>query len=479
MPDPVTGISGSAEIVLAKLRGMIAGGRQPTDAILGTIAVSAHALTSANGAAIAMPQAGQVVCVGRSGDIAPELGARLNVDSGISGECLRTGRIMRCDDAARDFYADPEVCRKLNLQSIAAVPLRGRRGRVGLLEVFSTQSYAFTEEHMELLGRLAGLAEATWAQGPAAEEGWAGQDQPVEGPPAGPIQTGEFQERKTFTGDSDAAVTLAASPAPDLPVLDLPVPNLPEEIPAERTRRNRMIAAMCATLLVLLMVLGWKTWYKSSLPGNSSRTTGRLQDGQPDGPDAALEVGPDLAPAGEGSQPPRARVPGVAMPRTKALAVAVQPPDTVIRREPRAAQAPDRSSADTTPDSTAGAADLPLIPMSGDRAPELQSLLPASPALPKLNGPISHGVTGGGLVRKVLPVYPAAARQSHIEGTVVLEGTVSEHGQIEDLKVVSGPPVLAEAAMDAVRKWRYTPYLLNGTPVRKQTRINISFVSPP
>jgi protein TonB len=82
------------------------------------------------------------------------------------------------------------------------------------------------------------------------------------------------------------------------------------------------------------------------------------------------------------------------------------------------------------------------------------------------------------LVHRVLPVYPSAARQSHVQGTVVLEGTVSEHGQVEDLQVVSGPPLLAEAAMDAVRKWRYTPYLLNGMPVRKQTRINISFISP-
>jgi hypothetical protein len=50
-----------------------------------------------------MPQNGVVVCVGRSGDIAPELGDLLNVDSGISGECLRTGTMMRCDDASRDF----------------------------------------------------------------------------------------------------------------------------------------------------------------------------------------------------------------------------------------------------------------------------------------------------------------------------------------------------------------------------------------
>ena len=82
---------------------MIARGGPETETILGTIAVAAHALTGANGAAIAMPQNGVVVCVGRSGDIAPELGDLLNVDSGISGECLRTGTMMRCDDASGIF----------------------------------------------------------------------------------------------------------------------------------------------------------------------------------------------------------------------------------------------------------------------------------------------------------------------------------------------------------------------------------------
>ena len=116
----------AAEIVLAKLRGMIASGRQEKETILGTVAVAAHALTGASGAAIAMPRDGVVVCVGRSGEIAPDLGDRLSVDSGISGECLRTGRMMRCDDAARDFHVNAEICREMGIQSIAVIPLRER-----------------------------------------------------------------------------------------------------------------------------------------------------------------------------------------------------------------------------------------------------------------------------------------------------------------------------------------------------------------
>jgi hypothetical protein len=79
----------NASLIFVKLRKMIASDTQHTDTILGAIAAAAHSLTGATGAAVAMPRDGAVVCVGRSGETAPELGARLNVDSGISGECLR------------------------------------------------------------------------------------------------------------------------------------------------------------------------------------------------------------------------------------------------------------------------------------------------------------------------------------------------------------------------------------------------------
>src|ERR1700690_2150978 len=84
----------TANLIFVKLRRMIASDTHPTESILGMIAVAARSLTGATGAAVAMPRNGQVVCVGRSGETAPELGDRLSVDSGISGECLRTGVTM-------------------------------------------------------------------------------------------------------------------------------------------------------------------------------------------------------------------------------------------------------------------------------------------------------------------------------------------------------------------------------------------------
>jgi periplasmic protein TonB len=88
---------------------------------------------------------------------------------------------------------------------------------------------------------------------------------------------------------------------------------------------------------------------------------------------------------------------------------------------------------------------------------------------------VSSGVMAGYLLTKTLPQYPAIPRTARIQGTVVLQATVSKSGSIENLRVIGGPPMLQQAAMDAVRSWRYKPYLLNGEPVEVETTINVVF----
>src|SRR3989440_2649008 len=159
-------ISADTEVAatFSYLRELIASSASDLDTVLRAIAETAQDLTLASGTALAMQRDGQIVCLGRSGETAPALGARLSIDSGISGECLRTGKMLRCDDTEKDQRVDPEVCRKMRLRSIAAVPLSGRHRTIGLLEAFSTRSFAFAEEHMDYLARLAELAEAAEAR---------------------------------------------------------------------------------------------------------------------------------------------------------------------------------------------------------------------------------------------------------------------------------------------------------------------------
>jgi len=100
--------------------------------------------------------------------------------------------------------------------------------------------------------------------------------------------------------------------------------------------------------------------------------------------------------------------------------------------------------------------------------PKLQTVVPQRVR-------ISQGVTSGMLVHRVEPPYPALARSARISGNVVLKAIISKEGNIEDLTLVSGHPMLVPSAIDAVRQWRYRPYLLNGQPVEVETTITVIF----
>ena len=91
---------------------------------------------------------------------------------------------------------------------------------------------------------------------------------------------------------------------------------------------------------------------------------------------------------------------------------------------------------------------------------------------------VSEGVTQGLLIKKIAPIYPATALELRKQGTVELLATVSKTGAIARVKVLSGESVLAKAAVDAVRQWKYRPFLLNAEPVEIQTQITINFRLP-
>ena len=80
------------------------------------------------------------------------------------------------------------------------------------------------------------------------------------------------------------------------------------------------------------------------------------------------------------------------------------------------------------------------------------------------------------MIYRVQPVYPLLARQARIQGAVELRAIISKSGTIENLAVVRGYPMLVPAAINAVRQWRYRPYLLNGEPIEVETEITVNFV---
>ncbi|MBZ5570622.1 MAG: GAF domain-containing protein [Acidobacteriia bacterium] len=137
------------------------------------IAERAQALTGATGAAIALRHGDEIVCRARTGRTAPDLGVRLQTDSGISADCVRTGEVVLCHDAERNPMVDLASCRRLGVRSILAAPLRHFRRTLGVFEVLSAAPYAFDNRDIATMQLLSSMMVAAISRlshlGPASQ----------------------------------------------------------------------------------------------------------------------------------------------------------------------------------------------------------------------------------------------------------------------------------------------------------------------
>jgi N-acetylmuramoyl-L-alanine amidase len=127
------------------------------DEVLQLVAERALAITGADGIAIAWAEGDAIVCRASAGTIAPDAGIRLDPNSGFSGECLFSGRIVRCDDAETDSRVNLEACRRLGVRSMLAVPISAKENVIGLVEAFSNEPYGFNDSDVRSLCLLAEL----------------------------------------------------------------------------------------------------------------------------------------------------------------------------------------------------------------------------------------------------------------------------------------------------------------------------------
>ncbi len=155
-------------------------------------------------------------------------------------------------------------------------------------------------------------------------------------------------------------------------------------------------------------------------------------------------------------------------------APATQKPEAaplLVKSNPAPPKTPARADDSSTPPSP------PVVASADDSAvsglvSSAATTLP-KPALGTLK--VSQGVTQGLLIKRVTPQYPSSALAVHAQGAVEIEATINKDGNVINPKVLSGNPLLAQAALEAVRQWRYKPYTLDGVPVEIQTQITVNF----
>jgi TonB family protein len=435
--------SGDPEHVLAQLRMSISDSNLSLEVLLDYIAHAAQLVADADGAAIAIRWDNLVVCQARSGDMAPELGTKLDADSGISGQCLRTAGTLLCHDTINDPRVDAEVCRRLGLRSVAVVPV-GRMPAVGgILEVFSALPNAFDDIQMELLAELAELVIAA-------------------------------QRRSAESSDEVASEKFANSE------------KLAHAEKLANTRKRSLILAALAVLLSLSWIF---LRGKSNSPPFSAATQQPV--GEPSASAVADGSSPDvLEPNPSPVEDRRIAKPSPLSPMIKASKTekdSVTGDVTVRKFVP--APASNRNTSANVADGVNGPPTQTAEPVA-ETAPSLSAvstsietapggLLSAAPNdLPQAATKVSQGLSGGTIEHQVDPIYPRQALEQRVEGPVLLQAVVAEDGTVHDVKVLRGDPLLTSAAIHAVSQWRYLPYRLNGQLIRRPTEITLIFKLP-
>jgi len=197
------------------------------DAALQLLADRAQYITGASGAAIALRRSGKtdMLCRASTGDNAPELGALLSTEFGLSGECARTRQPLCCDDAQRDARLNHDACRQMGIASVVVMPVVQDDNVLGVFELFSGKAHAFGERDLSALERLSQMVETAVRLAHAAEQ-----------------VPEQMQAAEPVANVAPAEISPPRQPAPEVttePALQLPaaiaapVPSAPPQAPAQ------------------------------------------------------------------------------------------------------------------------------------------------------------------------------------------------------------------------------------------------------
>jgi TonB family protein len=516
-------------------------GPLPLDQLLDQVAQQACLATAATAAAIALKQGDEIVCRATSGVNTPDLGVRLNTQSGLSGACVQTGKPQYCEDTETDPRVDAAICRRLQVRSVLVSPFLQGEEVVGVFEIFSPLPQAFAKHDLEnlqalsrtLLERLQSHAAASRPVEPVEEplasaepETCQETSQPwpklaprvdanveaereffspaPESPPASPAEsasTAAPTQPPVLLPKSASVASEPPAPAPDAS----PVSGWDSPAPADTAPLSALEDSFKTAEPAALAPI-----FSSSAVTSKARprdwATGFLTLAVIT---LALLLGWLMGRAGwqRAERAAQARkIQDVSTARSNPMSVspAAKAPEKSAVADPAAAPAPERSAnpvaepprpTSRQPKNSSGPDSGGLVvyqdgkvifqqaspsrrPEGGAGAPTNDSALKPENADAPAPVLLSSQQASLQLLQRVEPVYPEQAREKHIQGDVVLDVVVGKNGDVQRLTLISGDPALASAASDAVRQWRFKPYELNGKAVAFSTRVSVEFRLP-
>ena len=413
------------------------------DLALNELVVCAASATNASAAALALARGAEMVCRATTGEHAPDLGVPLNTREGLSGACLRSRQPQLCHDTESDPRVDAAAARRLGVRSILIVPLMDGDDPAGVLEVFSPHPGAFSESHKILL--------ESYARDGARLRRFAVELAKSPPKPPSPFEEmrSEIETRLAALLDripaSSEKPTEPAEPRspegePSLPTLDT--------FPPQRFRSGADLwvlilgGLVIAAAAFLSFLIGSRTgWLRSFTPPPARIAT----------PNAGVSKAADQA------NPPTPPAQPARPPRAPSAAESVAPPGGLVVYERGKVVFRLKSP--------------PAAGQSANGSKEAKSAVPGRTRL-------ASDAAEARLLYRLEPQYPVDALAAHRSGDVVLEVLVGKDGLVASTRTVSGDRLLAVAASDAVRKWRYEPYRVHGHLAEFQTEVTLRFALP-
>jgi TonB family protein len=437
------------------------------DLVLHEVVEQARRATGATGAAIALARAGEMVCRATSGPDAPDLGVRLETTSGLSGACLQTGTIQLCGDTETDSRVDAEACRRLGVRSILVLPLGEGPEPFGILEVFSSLLDAFGDHDVSSLRNLARRVVANNVASSVENRVSSNVANSLGSDLVAPFLP-SVEEKSLAPGIEPAIVPeIIPEIEQNTPPDQEPVAEIAGAPPGDEAFRKGhdlwttiLGVLVILTAIVLGLALGWRGALIRGFNGISN-------GGSPARPTASSAEKADHGTDSGGEE---------------ASGAPASDSETLAKSDSQ----PQQGSSKAAP---------PVEPPSGglvvtQNGKVIYRFAPGQPTSEK--GATGSSETGKAqqragadgdsrtrLIHRVEPQYPEEARTQHIQGSVTLDVQIGREGAVHNIAVVEGNSLLAEAAVQAVRQWRYQPYSVDGRPVEMETRITIRFTLPP
>jgi len=397
------------------------------DIVLNEIVEQASLATGATGAAIVLARDGEMVCRACSGSTRLQLGSRLETGPSNSKECLRTRRVQRCDDVQADPRAGMEAARSLGVRSMLALPLLRDQEVVGLIEVFSTRTASFGERDERALVAL----------GERILQNMESVAVPPPAPSVTPVPLPSFSQVNT---------------AMDRQPIDPRIVEGARRIVSGRsfdvlTGALGFVVLICALMLGMLARQRLRS-QRISAHEHSIKATSTVL-----GAIGEVHQSSDLANASGSAT-------SSASPSNSRYAAA-RPGELMVYENGR---------------------EVFHVPAARELAesqhPPEGLVQPASSVESAGTMELSAVAAESGLVHRVEPDYPEEARRQGVQGAVVLEVHINPAGAVQELKLISGSPLLAQAATDAVRQWKFKPHMVNGHRAEMQTVVTLNFRLP-